>query len=281
MAAPFPSRRSLAIEAKPTREGQKTRIFHADLIALVAAPGLHWEFGSSSRDNSLRPVLLAYAATDQEARAFTANLRTGRPAVHQQRGISSLRIEIPRSAGFRYETFSLDGGSLTFAYLPWAFSLQPAAESGAIRFLCMPPTWWIEREAVTLPELGPDAREAALAAHFVAYLDHRSPLPIANDLRFHLALYRAALAADWCHRPQACPHGVTQLYAEGHEALGLEPPLLVSTTHAAFSAFLAEQTARHLPRLQEETTHGQARVPGSRRLFPHTAGDPARHRLAR
>ena len=70
MAAPFPSRRSLAIEAKSIREGQKARIFHADLIALVAAPGLHWEFGAASRDNTLRPVLLAYAATDQQARAF-------------------------------------------------------------------------------------------------------------------------------------------------------------------------------------------------------------------
>jgi hypothetical protein len=145
----------------------------------------------------------------------------------------------------------------------------------------MPPTWWVEREAATLAELGPDAREAALAAHFVAYLDCRSPLPIANDLRFHLALYRAALAAGWCHQPQVSPYRVSKLYAEGHEALGLEPPLLVSTTHADFSAFLAEQTAQHLPRLQEEPTHGQTRVPGPRGLLPHAAGDPARHRLSR
>ncbi len=39
MAAPSPLRH-LAIEAKPTRAGQKTRIFHADLLTVVAAPGL-------------------------------------------------------------------------------------------------------------------------------------------------------------------------------------------------------------------------------------------------
>ncbi len=282
MAAQFPVQRHLAIEAKPTREGQKTRIFHADLITVVAAPGLQWEFGSSSRDNTLRPVLLAYAATDEQSRAFTANLRSGRPAIHDQRGIGNFRVEIPRSAGFRYETFSCDGGTLTFAYLPGAFSQLPAtAEHGTLRFLCMPPTWWVEREAATLTELGPDAREAAVAAYFVAFLDRRSPLPIADDLRFHLALYRAALASDWCHQTQISPYRVSKLFAEGHDALGLERPLLVSTTHASFSAFLAEQTARNLLRLQEEPIHGQARVPGARRLLPDTAGDLARHRFSR
>ncbi len=177
MAAPSPLRH-LAIEAKPTREGQKTRIFHADLLTVVAAPGLAWEFGSTSRDNTLRPVLLAYAATDQQARAFTANLRAGRPAIHDERGIGTLRIEIPRSAGFRYETFASDGGTLTFAYLPGAFSQQPAAaEQDAIRFLCMPPTWWVEREAATLSELGPDAREAALAARARTWCPCRRATP--------------------------------------------------------------------------------------------------------
>jgi hypothetical protein len=280
MAPPF--RRPLAIEAKPTREGQKTRIFRADLLTLVAAPGLVPELGSSARDNTVRPVLLAYAATEQEARAFTANLRAGRPAVHDQRGVGSFRIEIPRSAGFRYETLSAAGGTLTFAYLPGAFSIQPqTAGAGSLHFLCMPPTWWVEREAAALAGFGSDAREAALAAYFVAYLDRRTPLPIAADLRFHIALHRAAIASGWCHESQASPYRVAHLYAEGHEALGFERPLLVSTTHGDFSAFLAEQTARHLPRLQEETTHGPTRIAGPRRLLPHAAGDPARHRLSR
>jgi hypothetical protein len=165
--------------------------------------------------------------------------------------------------------------------LPAAVSYQPAsaaaapAEAGAIRFLFMPPTWWVEREAATLSELGRDARDAALAAWFVAYLDRRTPLPIANDPRFHLALYRAALAAAWCHRPQGSTHGIEHLYAAGTAGLGLEPPVLVSTTHADFSAFLAEQTARHLPREQEVPTHGKTRIAGPGRLLPDAAAAPA------
>ncbi len=96
---------------------------------------------------------MAYAASDLEARAFTANLHAGHPAAqdHNQ-GHSSpstfasglptgLRLETPRSAGFRFDPHSRDGTTLTLAYLPAAFALQPAAaEPAAIRFLFMPPT---------------------------------------------------------------------------------------------------------------------------------------------
>ena len=107
---------------------------------------------------------------------------------------SATKLEVPKSAGFRYETFSREGATLTLAYLPAVFSFQPpSADAGNIAFLCLPPTWWVEEQAQAIrPSMGPDAREAAVAAYFVAYLDQRSPLPIANDLAFHLALYRAA-----------------------------------------------------------------------------------------
>jgi hypothetical protein len=287
---PHPYRIPLTTDSKPTREGQKTRRFHADLLALVVAPTL-WDLGAAQKDRTLRPVFMAYAASDLEARAFTANLRAGHPAVQDQdqrfpstSSPTGLRLEIPRSAGFRFDHHSRDGATLTLAYLPAAFALQPAAaEPAAIRFLFMPPTWWIDREAATITELGADAREAALAACFVAHLDRRTPLPIASDLRFHLALYRAARAAGWCHESEISPHAVEHLHAAGCEALGFEPPLVVSTTRADFSAFLARQTALHLPQLQtlhEDSTHGPTCLPGPRRLLPDTAPDPAQHRLA-
>jgi hypothetical protein len=289
---PHPYRIPLTTDSKPTREGQKTRRFHADLLALVLAPTL-WDLGAAQKDRTrtLRPVFMAYAASDLEARAFTANLRAGHPAVQDQAQRSpstasptALRLEVPRSAGFRFDPHSRDGATLTLAYLPAAFTLQPAtAEPAAIRFLFMPPTWWIDREAATLPELGADAREAALAACFVAHLDRRTPLPIASDLRFHLALYRAARAAGWCHESEISHHAVKHLHAAGCEALGFEPPLVVSTTRADFSAFLARQTAHHLPQLQtlqEDSNHGPTFLPSPRRLLPDTAPDPAQHRLA-
>ncbi|HVR10482.1 MAG TPA: hypothetical protein VMW75_20720, partial [Thermoanaerobaculia bacterium] len=141
---------------------------------------------------------------------------------------------------------------------------------------CMPPTWWVDREAATLAASGllraaEDPREVARAAYFVSYLDQRTPLPIANDPRFHLHLYRAALAADWCHGPGTAPRQIDRLYAEGYAALGFERPLLVETTHPVFAAFLAEQTAKHLPR-EEAVPHGTSRSASPRRLLP----DPAR-----
>jgi hypothetical protein len=278
--SPPPYRNPVLIDSKPTREGQKTRQFRADLLTAIAAPTL-WELGATNKENTLRPVLLAYAATDQESRAFTANLRAGHSAVEDSTSTRTLRLkfEVPRSAGFRFETHSREGGTLTLAYLPAAFALQPAAtttEPGAISFLCMPPTWWVDREAATLAASGllraaEDPREAAHAAYFVAYLDQRTPLPIANDPRFHLHLYRAALASDWCHAPGTAPRQIDHLYAEGYAALGFERPFLVETTHAAFAAFLAEQTANHLPR-EEAIPHGAPRGASPRRLL----SDPAR-----
>jgi hypothetical protein len=266
-------RRPVVTDVKPEREGRKSRVFRADLLCVVTANRL-WELGGSAKEHTVRPVLMAYAATEQESRAFTANLRSGRPAVDDTDRPTKLRFEIPRSAGFQFDTHSQDGGTLTVAYLRWAFALQPADSTHELmRFLCMPPRWWVEREAATLQELGEDASDAAKAAYFVAFLDERSPLPIANDLRFHLELYRAALAADWCRQPDSSETRMTDFSALGYETLGFERPLIVSTSHAQFSDFLAEQTAKHLPRVRQEVPdHGKTRIGGARRLLPDPAG---------
>ncbi len=280
---PPPYRHPVVTEVKPDREGRKSRIFSADLLCIVTANQL-WELGATARENTLRPVLVAYTATEQAARAFTANLRTGRPAVTDadadRSSSSRLRFELPRSAGFQFDTWSRDGATLTLAYLRSVFALHPSVfEQQRIEFLYMPPTWWVEREAAALTALGAlgkDARDAARAAYFVAYLDARSPLPIANDHRFHLELFRAALASGWCYQPDSSSRRNHELYARGCEALGFESPVVVSTTHAEFSAFLAEQTANHLPRVRQEAAgHGKTRIGSARRLLPHPAG-PAR-----
>jgi hypothetical protein len=276
MATPVaPDPKPVVIESKPLKEGNKSRIFRADILCAIAAPSL-WELGSTGKENTVRPVFLAYAASEQESRAFTANLRAGLAAVEDGSQAYKLRFEIPRSAGFRFDAYTREGGTLTLAYLPAAFSLQPSTcEQDMIRFLFMPPSWWVDREAESLPELGQCAKEAAAAAYFVAYLDQRSPLPIANDHRFHLELYRAALASDWCHGAESSARDYNRLYAEGFDTLGFEPPALVSIDHHRFSEFLAEQTARHLPREQEAPTHGKTRIPGARRLLPHSSGAAA------
>lgn len=259
----------VVIETKPTKEGQKTRSFRADLMAVVAANKM-WEYGGTQKDRTCRPVFLAYAATDQEARAFTANIRTGRPAVQERSGSGGDRWEIPRSAGFRFETFSSEGATLTLGFLPSIFALQPGTvDQTRIEFISMPPTWWVEEQAAEIrSEMGADAEDAAIAAYFVAYLDLRSPLPVANHLSFHLGLYRAAQEQPWCFA--ASRNERDFLYAEGVDAVGFSKPVAVQATHEQFAAFLAEYTAAHLPKDREEViSHGTPRIASPRRVLSH------------
>jgi hypothetical protein len=261
-------RKTLTVESKPQREGQKSRSFSVELLAYVIANDL-WELGSTAKERCYRPVFMAYAGTEQGSRAFAANLRCGRSAVVQDTGLTT-RFELPRSAGFRYETFSQAGATLTLAYLPSVFSFQPAvADSGSISFLCIPPTWWVDEQAETATRtMGADAREAAIAAYFVAYLDQRSPLPIANDLGFHLKLYRAALEEDWCCLSSGSESRPGSLFHIGLESVGFEPAIYCQVDHSRFAQFLKTQTASHLPRFKEVLTYGTPGIHRPRRVLP-------------
>jgi hypothetical protein len=116
--------------------------------------------------------------------------------------------------------------------------------------------------------MGQDAHEAAVAAYFVAYLDQRSPLPIANDLDFHLALYRAAREEPWCQQSSGSEWSPGRLFHAGLEAVGFEPALYCNVDHTTFGEFLKTQTALHLPSFQETTDHGTTRIHRPRRVLP-------------
>lgn len=260
--------RTISIETKASQEGRKSRTFSVELLAWVVADGL-WELGATSKERVHRPVFLAYAAPASAARAFQANLQTGRPACGD-----GLRFEVPRSAGFRYESAVCGDASLTLVYLPHVFSLQPPSTDGeTLSFVCMPPTTWVEEQTAAIASsMGSEAREAAIAAYFVAYLDARTPLPIANDLRFHLELFRAARKQPWCLASSGYSSKPGGLFAEGLENIGFESPVLCNVAPAVFADFLAEQTARHLPKElpTEVLRYGTTRIDRSRRILPHS-----------
>jgi hypothetical protein len=269
-------RKTITVESKPKREGQKSRSFSVELLAYVLANDL-WELGPGAKDRAYRPVLLLYAGTDQASRAFSANLRCGRPAVAAGTSSLTTRFEVPRSAGFRYDTVSREGATLTLAYLPSVFSFQPAtSETEEIAFLCLPPTWWVDEEARAVePTMEDDAREAAIAAYFVAYLDQRSPLPIANDLGFHLKLYRAALEEPWCQKSSGSEWDPGRLFHLGLETAGFETALHCRVDHETFAQFLKNQTAAHLPPEQETNDHGTPYLHRPRRVLPDSLHAPA------
>ena len=273
-------RKTITVESKPRREGEKTRSFSVELLAHVLANDL-WELGAGAKERTCRPVLIAYAGTDQASRAFSANLRAGRPAIVAGSSLAT-KFEVPKSAPFRFETYSREGATLTLAYLPSVFSLQPAStDAEEIAFLCLPPTWWVEEQAQALrPSMGADAREAAVAAYFVAYLDQRSPLPIANDLAFHLRLYRAALEEPWCQTSSGDDWSPGRFFHLGLETLGFEPALSCNVGHPQFSEFLKAQTALNLPSLKETTDHGTTAIRRPRRVLPDAGLAAAQPRLA-
>jgi hypothetical protein len=270
-------RKTISIESKPASEGAKSRTFSVELLAWVVANQM-WELGSTAKERTHRPVFMAFAGTASASRSFTANLQCGRPAVEAVQSCG-LRFEIPRSAGFRYESTGHGDGSLTLVYLPHVFSLQPGTtEEESIAFLSMPPTAWVDEQADAIASsMGADAREAAVAAHFVAYLDARTPLPIANDLRFHLALFRAAKEQPWCSISEGHDTNPGSLFAAGVPGIGFEPPVLCDVTPGEFARFLAEQTARHLPREQrhEVILHGTSSLHRPCRLLPHAGPPPS------
>jgi hypothetical protein len=267
--------KTITIESKPAAEGEKSRSFSVELLAWVVASSL-WEMGSTPKERVLRPVFMALAGSASASRAFLANLQAGRTAREDRKG--GLSFEVPRSAGFRYESFPRGEGCLTLVYLPPVFSWQPGTtEEGTISFVAMPPTAWVDAQAAMLGSaLGSEAREAAVAAYFVAFLDARSPLPIANDLRFHLELFRAAREQLWCSSSSGCDSIPGVLYAEGVTSVGFEPPVLCDVAPLEFAEFLAQQTARLLPRQPrpEVLLHGPTRVRRSRRLLPHSSTAP-------
>lgn len=216
----------------------KGRAFTVHLVASLIAP----EVVPPPSGATVRPILLAYAGTPSAVRAFTTNLRAGLPAEAGDR-----RFELLRSLGYRVEVDAPGPGrSLAVAYLPHLFHLKPGAgEDHAIRFVSAPPGWWLdEQEPLLALDFGSAARDHARAMAWIARLDARCPLPIANDPGFHHALYDRALAQPWT----ATADHTDRLAATGLSALGLEEPVLCDVDREELADFLAEATRELLPR---------------------------------
>lgn len=236
----------------------KGRAFTVHLVAWIHCPQV---IDQPSKGNTQRPVLLAYAGTPATMKAFTANLRSGEAAA----STLGRRFELLRSHGYRYEIASTPAGQLAIAYLPDLLHLKPgSADANTLRFLSAPPVWWLDQQEQFLrPRHGARARDVAHALAFIARLDQRTPLPIANDPGFHLALFEAACEQDWVS---------SDLDTYGLEDLGLERPLLCGPNPVTFRTFLSDFTSRHLPK---EALHGSSRFAGDRGVLPHTTAPGA------
>jgi hypothetical protein len=262
---------TLTIRTEPKKNPEaKTRTFSVQLLGFLTADSF-WEPGGNG--STLRPVWIAYAGTERESNPFTANFRFGRKA-----GTTNEALEIPKRAPHRWTFQKVPGGIVTVAYIPSLFHLDPLAlGDDPLRFLFAPPRWWITEQAQTLAaDFGVEAEDAARAALFCAYLDRRTPLPLVHDLRFHLQVYRAALAAGWLHELSRSRGGREVLVGRGAEASGLDAPVACSVGQSALADFLIEQTQLYH---QEEIRRGKTRIAASGRLLPYPGEAPVQLRL--
>lgn len=243
---------------------KKARTFSVRLMGYLQANFL-W---SSGLGDEIRPAWIAYLGTESESQAFTSNFRAGRKAETQRN-----TFKIPKSAPHRWTTQQVPGGVITTAYLPELFHLEPAFPAPErVKFVFAPPRWWIDRQERSLrATYGEEAREAARAALFAAYLDRRTPLPVPGALDFHLQLYHAAQETDWVRKPEANSHLSLHFNAVGAKTCGFDETLAVSAPQKTISEFLIDQTSSFTPK---ESPHGTDRLPPDRRLLPH-APSPA------
>ena len=245
----------------------KGRDFRGYVLGMVEADEL-WSLGGAT---SHRPVWMAYVASRGMARPLTANLRGGRLAEWGQGSSADDCLEFPKSAGHRWLSTENNGAIVTRAYLPEAFHLDPVlVASDRVTFISMPSRAWVTREAEkTRGSFGDDAEEVVKAALWCAYLDRRTALPIPNDLRFQLGLYRSALehlavkrqARSWSHRG---------FEFFGMDRCGLEEPVAMHAKHEDVEELMTAEVQKHF---EEEVRHGQTRKRSRRGVLPG-AGTP-------
>ncbi len=269
---------------RPSKRPAKTRDFSARCLGFMA--------GTETLAGHVVPLWIALCETRLALEPFVANLRSGWTAKSGR-----FNYVFPKSAGFRWSTHEITRGAnahigsappvaITIAYRPAFFDLEPrqdldatslstSSSTSTIQFVLAPPTAWVDREALALaPLLGTDApaaKEAARAAHFAAYLDRRTPLPLLADLRFHLALFRAAKAQNLI---SSCEFGPSALWGQGLDICGIADPLRFRSTPEDLAQLITEETESFAKR---ERLHGSPRIPRSRGLFPDTLSTPIQH----
>lgn len=270
-------------------KGRKGRVFEVALFNYAVCNN-SWDVGAS--ENS-RPVYVSFAGSDQEARAFAANLRTGRRAlVKAPHGNQEDKIECLRSAGYRWALQRVaDDALVVTGYLPQLLDLDPGCAVSAVRFLFAPAAWWVKEQSAALiasADLSTicayagagGAREAVLAGLFAAYLNRRSPLPIVNAPAFHLRVWRAAQEQPWFRRHSGVRSNPGPLYHYPKTLVGLEDLALVDVTHREIRQFLTILTRRYFEEERpahflydartEDAPLGETGIHGDRRLLPDT-----------
>jgi hypothetical protein len=134
----------------PSRRNRwrKTRAFQCTLLRCVSWPA--YRCGTGKGSVLLRPIFLDYCGTESEHRAFTANLRMGRPASISE---GSTGIELLRSEPYLYAPPQrCDAGVRQIVYFPELFDVECKAQKDDIWLCVMPPASLLN--TLTVAEIG-------------------------------------------------------------------------------------------------------------------------------
>ena len=252
----------------PAVEG-KGRTFRATLLACVESD-LLWQGGLNSGDN-IRPVWAMFCGSDQELRAFAANLQMGRKItlMGQRNGYrrKEERMEFMKSSGYQTIWQREEEGSILTVMLPELFQIDPGmVDPVGIKFVVLPTQDWHDSQELDVEPMVRHVKRlkdydqvgdwvidwAPTAFLFASYLDRRTRCPLVADGRFFLQLMLACLrhgAATF-----AAPSGYSysrdlgfgvhqnrQYFEDGTAGVGLRPGISFSCDHESFEKLLAQE----------------------------------------
>ena len=261
------------IQIDPPSEG-KGRTFRATFLAAVEAD-LLWEGGETVTDNT-RPVWAMFAGSDNELRAFMANLSSGRKATFPQKREAYRRkadcIEILKSFGYRTTWQREEEGSIATIFLPELFQIDPGmVDPKGATFVVLPTQEWADSQRLSPETVAPliqharrcgfkDQTEAELADLallsflFATYLDRRTRCPLVSDGRFYLQLMLSCLKhklATFSTVPDRSyydtefgQHAAMKYHELNTSVVGLLPGLAFKADHVNLEKLLALEVER-------------------------------------
>lgn len=253
----------LKLVIEPKEEG-KGRSFTAHLLAYVRADYL-WPGGQAGTNNQ-RPVFAMIAGSDQELRAFMANLTTGRKAQSfDEYGHRKDRFEFLKTAGYRVVWQKEEEGSIATIFLPDLFRIDPGmVDPEGAKFVVLPTQEWVQAQNI---DPGPSVEHirnlgyaknvsketleqmVPLSYLFAAYLDRRTRCPLISDGRFFMQVMIAAIekrVASYGDYHAGFSSRGYHAYETDIKDVGFAHGVAFSADHIQIESLLAEEVSRFM-----------------------------------
>ena len=159
----------------------------------------------SSDTSRLRPVFLQIAASTHVMRPIVAALRLGHTIEWAKDRFNKHkeRIEILKTAPYEWHVSKTSTGSLLTIYHAPLCRIDPDLVSDQVRFVCLPPTWWIAQQGTQSIDLWA-----------IKQLDRRTKCPVIPGQGFASLVMKLAVERGFVETKQdrTCECGFSDYY---------------------------------------------------------------------